>query len=130
MAKRNRGYTLAEVATVVGIIGLLLSIGVPTYMKVRRNAKKAEVLANLKAIQDATQAYCSVNKILPVNCISIGSVQLVPSYLSAWPGGSRFDIRDSYSLGSATVIGYQGLYTYSMMCDPDLSEAAMTAAGY
>ena len=116
---------------VVGIIGLLASVAVPVCTQVRRAAKIAEIKANLKAIQDATQAYCVVNSVPTANCTNIGALSLVPAYLSAWPSpGTTVDSRDSYSLNASGVAAYRGTFTFNDLYSPANQTAALAAAGY
>jgi len=47
---RARGFTRAELVIVVGIIGLLAAIAIPSFVRYRMRATTAEAVTNLQAI--------------------------------------------------------------------------------
>ena len=55
--KNNRGFTLLELLIVVGIIGILATIGMPSYKKMLQRAKKAEAKALLSGIYTSEAAF-------------------------------------------------------------------------
>lgn len=60
--KRSRkGFTLVEIMIVVVIIGLLASMAVPAFNKVRESARKKAIVNNLRQIASAGQQYLIEN---------------------------------------------------------------------
>jgi prepilin-type N-terminal cleavage/methylation domain-containing protein len=55
--KNQRGFTLVELMTVVAIIGVLASVGVPQYRKIQRKAKRAEATIALGVIASAEAGF-------------------------------------------------------------------------
>jgi len=56
---RSKGFTLIELLVVIVIIGILVAIALPNFIKVKDKAKEAEVKQNLHAIQLAVERYAT-----------------------------------------------------------------------
>jgi prepilin-type N-terminal cleavage/methylation domain-containing protein len=54
---RANGFTLVEIMIVVAIIGLLVGIAVPNFVKTRAQARKNTCLENLSQIESAKQIW-------------------------------------------------------------------------
>ena len=85
--KRNKrtGFTLVEIMIVVLIIGILLAIAVPNFIKARQNSRLQTIVGNLKQIESAKEQWAmetgQTSTAVPVQA------DLVPTYMKAWPTG-------------------------------------------
>ena len=55
--KRNKAFTLVEIMIVVLIIGVLMSIAVPNFVKARESSRKNTCIANLKRIDSSKEQW-------------------------------------------------------------------------
>src|SRR3982751_5686699 len=53
----KKGFTLVEIMIVVLIIGILLAIAVPNFVKARQNSRLQTVIGNLKQLESAKQQW-------------------------------------------------------------------------
>lgn len=57
MKKQNHAFTLVEIMIVVLIIGILMAIAVPNFVKARESSRKNTCIANLKKIDGAKEQW-------------------------------------------------------------------------
>jgi prepilin-type N-terminal cleavage/methylation domain-containing protein len=63
--RRKGGFTLIEIMIVVLIIGILLAIAIPNFMKARESSRTKSCIANLKQIQAAKEQWAMDTKAAP-----------------------------------------------------------------
>ena len=63
LANRKRGFTLIEIMIVVLIIGILLAIAVPNFVRAREASRAKACVSNLKQIQSAKEQYAMDNRV-------------------------------------------------------------------
>ena len=59
---RKGAFTLVEIMIVVLIIGILMAIAVPNFVKARDSSRKNSCIANLKQIDSAKEQWAMDNK--------------------------------------------------------------------
>jgi prepilin-type N-terminal cleavage/methylation domain-containing protein len=84
--RRRSAFTLVEIMIVVLIIGILLAIAVPNFVRARETARGKACVANLKEIDGAKEQYAMDNK-LAAGASDGGLANLVgpTSYIKATP---------------------------------------------
>ena len=94
--KVRRGFTLVEIMIVVLIIGILLAIAIPNFVRARNTSRAKACQANLKQIDSATEQYLMDNRTTTYPALAA----LSPDYLKTTPacpsGGT-------YGMGTATT---------------------------
>jgi prepilin-type N-terminal cleavage/methylation domain-containing protein len=103
----RHGFTLVEIMIVVLIIGILLAIAVPNFIKARESSRTKSCIANLKQIDAAKEQYMMDNK-----------VTTAPSTLSTYVGANSY-------IKNTPVCNSGGTYTVNdATTAPACSEAA------
>lgn len=62
MKGRKSGFTLVEIMIVVLIIGILLAIAIPNFMKARETSRKNACVSNMKQLDAAAQQWAMDEK--------------------------------------------------------------------
>ena len=123
--KLSKGFTLVEIMIVVLIIGILLAIAVPNFVKARQNSRLQTVIGNLKQVESAKQQWAMDKG--KVSTDAPATTDLFPTYMHAWPSGPVGTGAD-YDPGT---VGTQATFKTKTLdqfqaADPS---AAVTAAG-
>ena len=87
---KKKGFTLVEIMIVVAIIGLVLAIAVPNFVRSRTLAKTSACISNLRQLRGAAQVYALDTGVL--YSTSVGSADLLSDYVKTWPtcGGTAY----------------------------------------
>src|SRR5436305_4947533 len=80
---KKRAFTLVEIMIVVLIIGILLAIAVPNFMKARDSSRAKSCIANLHQIDAAKQQAAMDLKLQDTDTPT--QVQLEPDYIKKFP---------------------------------------------
>jgi prepilin-type N-terminal cleavage/methylation domain-containing protein len=81
--RKNRGFTLVEIMIVVLIIGILLAIAVPNFIKARETSRKQTCVSNLKQFDSAKEQWAMENNKTTGDTVVQGD--LVPNYIKVMP---------------------------------------------
>jgi prepilin-type N-terminal cleavage/methylation domain-containing protein len=105
--RKSKGFTLVEIMIVVLIIGILLAIAVPNFIKARETSRTQTCIANLQQIESAKEQYAMENKL--GNGDAISQAQLTDptnGYLKEFPNcpaGGAYTINN---VGTDPVCSY------------------------
>lgn len=82
-ARAGRGFTLVEIMIVVLIIGILLAIAVPNFVRARESSRTKACISNLKQIDAAKEQWAMDNN--KSNGDACAMTDLVPNYIKSTP---------------------------------------------
>ena len=83
--RRKGGFTLIEIMIVVLIIGILLAIAVPNFMKARESSRTKACVANLKQIDAAIEQWAMDNKATGTTDVALADLVGADLYLTKTP---------------------------------------------
>lgn len=81
--KKTRGFTLVEIMIVVLIIGILMAIAVPQFIRARSNSRQKTVISNLRQIDGAKERWAMENG--QISGAACTSANLTPDYIKNFP---------------------------------------------
>ncbi|ADR35984.1 type II secretion system protein [Oceanithermus profundus] len=70
-SKKNKGFTLVELAVVIVIIGVLAAIAVPRFLSTTETAVDAQVQATADAVRSAYSIYLAQNRGTKPTCTQL-----------------------------------------------------------
>lgn len=91
--KKSKGFTLVEIMIVVMIIGILLAIAVPNFIKARETSRARSCVGNLKQVDSGKEQYAMEAKL--ANGAAVTLANLVPDYVKrdpVCPSGGTYTI--------------------------------------
>src|SRR5437764_884690 len=107
-ARGRKGFTLVEIMIVVLIIGILLAIAVPNFVKARESSRTKSCIANLKQIEAAKQQWAMDNKKNSTDSPAFTDLRGSGNYISgtsdpACPSGGTYTIGNVDTLATCNV---------------------------
>jgi type IV pilus assembly protein PilA len=102
MNNKNKGFTLVEIMIVVVIIGLLASMAIPAFQRVRTNSQDKAVLNNARQLSAVSDQYYLENG---VSTVIIGALLGPTSYIKALNSVAQEVYPTGFSQGTTITIG-------------------------
>lgn len=74
--RSNKGFTLVEIMIVVAIIGILIAIAVPGFLKARENSRQKACWENMQKIDGSVQQYILDNNVADQDTAVTGGLSI------------------------------------------------------
>lgn len=107
---RRRGFTLLEILIVVAILGLLVALALPNFIKSRAHAQKQMCIENLSQIESAKQIWGVETGQSPGSEPEDADLFGPTSYMKEKPtcpgGGDPYDLRGIGENATCSVAGH------------------------
>ena len=99
MKKRiTKGFTLVEIMIVVAIIGLLIAIALPNFVKARKKSLFRSCQASIRQVEGGVEQAKLDGAWTGTWSVANIKTAVTPNYVKVWPvcpGGGTWDISDS-----------------------------------
>ena len=109
-ANRQRGFTLVEIMIVLAIIGLIVSIAVPAFLKNRRDAQGSACNGQLDSIFSAKEQVAfkmnvrPAGPIIPLDTAQINSYLRGTDVTDICPGGGTYSVGDINDANGLVIV--------------------------
>ncbi len=111
---RKRGFTLVEIMVVIVIIGLLITLAMPAFLRIRNNTAATTLANDLKVFRAALETYALDQGAYPPDSSPGTDIPGLRDYLPqgfflrTTPIGGSWDIDIDGSAGFAAAVGVGG----------------------
>jgi prepilin-type N-terminal cleavage/methylation domain-containing protein len=108
--RTRRGFTLVEIMIVVVIIGVLLAIAVPNFVRARESSRAKSCVSNLKSINGAMEQWAMDNKKASGQPVVTTDLYGTDKYVKAepvCPGGGEYII-EAVGIDPTCTVGDSG----------------------
>jgi type IV pilus assembly protein PilA len=118
----EKGFTLIEMLIVIIILGILIAIAVPAYLKFRDNANKGAAQANIRATIPAMESYNADHD--GYTGMNTAALQAIDAAIKSPPAFTVVAV----SASGYCVSGKSGPFTYYKTSVTDITTTACTVA--
>lgn len=104
---RKKGFTLVEIMIVVLIIGILLAIAVPNFVRARETSRTRSCIANLRQLDSGKEQYAMEARLAAGAAVAMANV--VPDYVKkepVCPAGGTYTVGNVGADPTCSVAGH------------------------
>lgn len=108
--QKKSGFTLVEILIVVGIMGVLLAIVLPNFLKNRMHAQKQICIENLAQIDSAKQIFGLENGKVDGDAVGDDDLFGIFAYMKKKPEcpvGGQYEVKPIATFPTCTVAGHE-----------------------
>jgi len=112
-SKKKKGFTLVEIMIVVLIIGILLAIAVPNFVRARETSRTRTCVANLRQMDSAKEQYAMEARLAAGAAVTWAN--LTPDYIKREP---TCPSSGTYTLGNIGTDPSCSIAAHTLALDP------------